>query len=104
MTKINFNTVINADGVYVFPLPNISRFGILQISGGFGSGSPVVTPGYDDGVGNFVAFSDASNVVLTTSVPRSWQITMPISGLLALSVSGSTSPSLVVNFKPLPNT
>jgi hypothetical protein len=99
MTKSNFDNVISADGTYVFPQPSVSKFGVLQIAGGFGDGT--VALGYDDGSGNFVAARNFSGDAITTAVADSYHVTMPVSGKLAIGVTGSTTPTLVVSFKPL---
>lgn len=102
MTLSAFDTVINQNGVYVFPAPNACQKGVILVRGGFGGGT--VALGFDDGSDNFVALFDDAGDAVSTAVARSWELTMPISGRLAVTVTGvsGTTGTIKVSFKPIP--
>ncbi len=98
MTSINYTTGITADGVYVFQKMQEGKKYVLRVSGTFGGGT--ITPGHDDGAGNFLAFRDANGTTITATAGTAWEVRIPDSGKLALTVTGSTTPVLVIGITP----
>lgn len=101
MTAATYGTAIIFTGTasYVFGLTFEARRGVLEVAGNFGGGT--VTPGYDDGAGNFAAFKDASGTAITTTSANAWEVVVPSSGKLAVTLTSATGSALVVAFKAL---
>jgi hypothetical protein len=99
MTAKDFSAAIAADGVFVFPHFNRARTGVFEVAGTFGGGT--VSPGYDDGAGNFVPFRDAAGETITATASVAWEVTLPNSGKLALTLAGATTPAIAAKFKLL---
>ena len=94
MISILSGGAITANNEYVFPVrPSTSRV-VLEVDGGFGGGT--VTPGYQGLGGGFVALRDDAGAEITSTVPRAWEVFVPLSGKLAIKVTGATTPTLVV--------
>jgi hypothetical protein len=101
MTAINYTTGITADGVYVFQKFQEGKKYVFRVSGTFGGGT--VTPGFDDGAGNFLPFRDANGDAMTATSGDAWEVRLPDSGKPALTVTGSTTPALVIGITPCVN-
>lgn len=84
MTKIQFETPITEDGIYVFPSQFPYREYLVEVVGNLGGGE--ISIGYDDGLGNFVSFNETSSAFIAA---------LPSSGKFALEVTSSTSPLLI---------
>ena len=94
MNAVYFNSVIDADGDYVFPINHIpaARF---EVEGDFDGAS--VTLGYADSVGAFVAFDAAAYV---TDSAKGWNVVNPISGQFAVRVaSAGAGTRLIFRYK-----
>ena len=99
MTAATYGTALTTTGTaYVFPARACYR-GIFEVDGTFGGAT--VTPGYDDGSGNFVAFRDATGTTITCTSAAAWEVALPSSGALAVSLSGGTGLAIVVMLKGL---
>ena len=100
MTAATFGIAITATATaYSFPQAYGSYRGVFELDGTFGGCT--VTPGYDDGSGNFVAFRDATGTAITCTSSIAWEVVLPTSGKLAVSLSGGSGISLVAMFKGL---
>jgi len=95
MTAANFRSPITADETYVFPRVD-AHSGVFQVT--LTSGSGTITPGYDDGAGNFVPLRDSNGTIITTTASAAWSLIMPISGQLALTLASSSSAVLTADF------
>lgn len=100
MTAIAFGTAIEDHGEYSLPLSQ-SAAGVVELSGDFDG--TTATIGYVDGAGTFAAFRDYAGNAMTATTATAWEVTMPISGKLAVSVSevAEATPAIVVQFKQL---
>lgn len=92
MPDINSATPITADGTYTFEKLKPGGGYILRASGTLGAAT--MTPGYEDGAGNFLPFRDSLGAAITSTVATAWRVDLPDSGLLALLVTGSTAASI----------
>lgn len=97
MTKKSFTDTITADGVYEFPHIVGIRDYVVELSGSFGGG--VATLGYVSRSGAFVAFPDpvTADTDLEVDGEKSFVIMLPKSGKFAVSLTGSTTPTLKFN-------
>ena len=94
MTSIANGGTITANGDYVFPVRASTARVPLEVDGTFGGGT--VTPGYQGLSGAFVPHRDSAGAIITTTNPATWEVFVPLSGLLAIRVAGATTPALVV--------
>ncbi len=86
--KTYFETDIGADGEYSFPLLAGGLLAVVELSGGFDGGT--ATLGHVSRYGLFVAFRDAAGAAITATGPQAWEVRLPPSGLLAISLAGTT--------------
>lgn len=94
MTKKNFEDRVTADGTFSFPAGTPGRDQVVEVSGSFGGGTVVL--GYVTGSGAFNAYEDTAGDDISTTAEQSWVVTLPPSGRIAITVTGSTTPSLTV--------
>lgn len=98
MPITNSNVPITSNGDYFFEcLQPGGRF-ILRVSGAFGGGT--VTPGFDDGLGNFVAYRDSLGAVISSTVATGWRFDIPDSAVMGLRVTGATAPNIRIGLTP----
>lgn len=95
MNTISFETPITEDGDFTFPAVTPGSKNILELSGDFGGGTATI--GYISPTGNFIAYKiSTGGDDVTTDEEESWILNAPSSGRYAISLSGSTSPSLTL--------
>jgi len=90
--EYNATTGITSDGTYALVAPFSGTNYVLYAAGTFGSGT--VTLGFIDSEDTFAPFKNASNEDVTLTASGGAIVTAPPSKLLAVSVTGSTSPEI----------
>lgn len=81
----SFDTAMAADDTYTFPHLPPGFLAVVELSGGFDSGT--ATLGFINRAGAFTAFKDASAANLTATAANAWEVRVPNSGTLALTLS-----------------
>lgn len=92
MTATTFDTAITADGEYSFTQLPPGSLAVIDIYGTFGSGT--VTLGAVNYAGTFTAIKDATRTNITATAADLFEVRVPPTGKLAISISGSTTPSI----------
>jgi len=62
---------------------------VAELSGGFDSGT--ATLGFINRAGAFTAYKDANGSAITATAPAAWEVRIPNSGTLALTLSGTSA-------------
>ena len=88
--EYNATTGITGNGTYAFVAPFSGTNYAVYASGTFGSGT--ATFGFIDSEDTFVPFKNASNQNVTLTTSGYVVVLAPPSKLLAVSVTGSTTP------------
>lgn len=81
----SYDTAMEADDTFTFPHLPPGYLAVVELSGSFGGAS--ATLGYLDRSGEFAAFKDGTGADISTSVPTGWQVRIPISGTLAVTIA-----------------
>ena len=83
----SYDTAMDADDTYTFPHLPEGYLVVVELSGGFDGGT--ATLGYLDRAGAFAAFVDGAGVAITATGPKGWEVRVPISGTLAVTLAGT---------------
>lgn len=94
------SATISGDGVQKFNCnAYVGQLVIMEIGGStFGGGT--ATFGYMTEAGAFAGEKDAAHANITATASRKITMFVPASGLVAVSMSGSTSPNLTATVTP----
>ena len=75
---------------------------IMDICGTFGGGT--VTPGFKAADGSFSPFLQTDGSAIAITSRGGFQVRVPRSQILGVTVAGATSPSIIVDIIPAVNT
>jgi hypothetical protein len=94
MTAQDYANDMTANGTYTFPqLPRGYNYAV-EITGTFEAAAAVL--GFVDVDNNFVAYKDSAGSDITATEPAGWQVRVPHSGIIAVTLSGVVAEEVAI--------